>query len=162
MVDLPRPAQTLRRRFGKEVQVMATEQTNELVRKFYEDVLMKGDLAVLATIATEDYEEHDPVPGQATGLAGLVDRVTILRTALAPKFTVEDVVAAGDRIVVRWTSLGHHVGEFAGLPPTGKTYTIGGIDMYRVRDGKLAEHWHVIDQLSMLQQLGFLPAPQNA
>ena len=77
--------------------------------------------------------------------------------ALASQFTVQDVVAEGDRVVVRWTQDGTHVGEFAGIPPTDKTFTIGGIDIYRVEDGALCEHWHMVDQLSILGQLGVLP-----
>jgi predicted ester cyclase len=60
---------------------------------------------------------------------------------------------------VRWTNAGTHTGEFAGIPPTGRPFTIGGIDIYRLRDGLLCEHWHQLDQLSMLGQLGLIPAP---
>jgi predicted ester cyclase len=65
-------------------------------------------------------------------------------------------------VVVRWTNAGTHVGEFAGIPATGKTFTISGIDIYRVHDAQLCEHWHVIDQLSMLGQLGLLPETSDA
>lgn len=71
-------------------------------------------------------------------------------------------MAEGDRVVVRWTHTGTHVGEFGGIPATGKTFTIDGIDIYRVADGKLCEHWHVIDQLAMLGQLGLLPESAGA
>jgi predicted ester cyclase len=81
---------------------------------------------------------------------------------LAPKYTIEDVVAEGDRVVVRWTNSGTHIGVFAGIPPTGRSFVIAGIDIYRVADGKLAEHWHVVDQLAMMAQLGLLPEPSNA
>lgn len=50
-------------------------------------------------------------------------------------------------------------GEFLGIPPTGKSFTIAGIDIYRLPDGKMAEHWHVVDQFALLLQLGLLPAP---
>ncbi len=102
---------------------------------------------------TEDYLEHDPLPGQGTGRDGAIDRFTLLVDALAPHFTVEDVITEGDRVVVRWTNAGTHIGEFAGVPATGRTFTIAGIDIYRVED-KLVEHWHVVDQLAMLGQRG--------
>jgi predicted ester cyclase len=54
------------------------------------------------------------------------------------------------------------VGDFLGMPPTGHSYAIAGIDIYRIEDGQLAEHWHVIDQLAMLQQLGLVPAATGA
>ncbi len=133
----------------------------QTARRLY-DILNGGDLNALEEIATSDYEEHDPLPGQGTGLQGLKDRVTMLREALDPHFTIEDVVAESDKVVVRWTNSGTHVGEFFGAPATHKSFTIPGIDVFRVRDGKLAEHWHVVDQLSLLQQLGLLPMPEGA
>ncbi|MBA2312563.1 MAG: ester cyclase [Actinobacteria bacterium] len=140
---------------------MAAE-TEELVRRFYEDVLVGGDLAALDELATSDYEEHEPLPGQGDGRQGLKDRVSMLREGLAPRFTIEDVIGEGDRLVVRWTNSGTHVGDFLGIPATNKSFSVAGIDIYRVADGKLAEHWHVVDQLSMLQQLGLIPAPEGA
>jgi predicted ester cyclase len=86
----------------------------------------------------------------------------MITRGLAPHFTVEDLVAENDRVVVRWTNSGTHIGEFVGIPPTGRTFTIAGIDIYRLDGAKLAEHWHVIDQLSMLGQLGLLPEPAGA
>ena len=61
--------------------------------------------------------------------------------------------------MVRWTNAGTHIGEFAGVPATGRTFTIAGIDIYRVEGDLLAEHWHVVDQLAMLGKLGLRPAP---
>lgn len=137
---------------------MATETNKQVVRRFYDEVLNSGDLDVLEQIAVANYEEHDMLPGQGTGLTGLRDRVTMLQTAFKPRFTIEDVIAEGDRVVVRWTNSGTHVGDFLGIPATGKSVTVAGIDIYRVQDGRMAEHWHVIDQLSMLQQLGVIPS----
>jgi steroid delta-isomerase-like uncharacterized protein len=141
---------------------MGTEGNKELARRYYDAVLNDGDIGALDELAVADYEEHDPLPGQGSGRAGLEDRVRMLRSAFAPHFTIEDTIAEGDRVVVRWRNEGTHVGEFMGMPATGKNFSIAGIDVHRVRDGKLAEHWHVVDQLAMLQQLGFLPAPQGA
>jgi steroid delta-isomerase-like uncharacterized protein len=130
-----------------------------LAKRFYEDGLHAGDLAILDEIAAANYVEHDPLPGQREGIDGLKDRVRMLRDGLAGHYTIEDMVAEADRVVVRWTNKGTHVGELAGMPATGKTFEIAGIDIYRVEGGKLAEHWHVVDMLSLLQQLGFVPAP---
>ena len=138
------------------------QETEELVRSFYEDVLGDGGLAALDELATPDYQEHDPLPGQGDGLQGLKERVTMLREGLSPRFTIEDVIREGDKLVVRWTNSGTHVGEFLGIPPTNKNFSVAGIDIYRVAGGKLAEHWHVVDQLSMLQQLGLIPGPEGA
>lgn len=58
--------------------------------------------------------------------------------------------------------LGTHVGEFFGIPPTGKSFQFAGVDIHRLQEGKLAEHWHVVDVFAMLQQLGVLPPPGGA
>jgi predicted SnoaL-like aldol condensation-catalyzing enzyme len=139
---------------------MSNETNKALTRRFYEQVLNGRRVGVLDEIAAAGYDEHDPLPGQGEGREGLKHRVTMLVEGLAPTFTVEDLVAEGDRVVVRWTNSGRHVGDFLGAPPTDRPYAIAGIDIYRVEDGRLAEHWHVVDQLSMLQQLGMLPTPE--
>jgi steroid delta-isomerase-like uncharacterized protein len=140
---------------------MSTEANKELVQRLY-TALNDADVTAIGELVAADYVEHDPLPGQGSGREGVVDRFSMIVNGLAPRFTVHDVVAEGDRVVARWTNAGTHVGEFAGIPATGQTFTIGGIDIYRVADGLLCEHWHQIDQLSMLGQLGLLPAPAQA
>jgi steroid delta-isomerase-like uncharacterized protein len=137
---------------------MATEHNKQVALRLYER-LNAGDAAAVGDLVTEDYVEHDPLPGQGTGREGALDRFSMIIRGLAPHFTIEDVVAEDDKVVVRWTNAGTHTGEFAGIPPTGRPFTIGGIDIYRLRDGLLCEHWHQLDQLSMLGQLGLIPAP---
>lgn len=138
---------------------MGTTENKEVARRFYEEVLNKRDLDQLDQLATQDYIEHDPLPGQGTGLPGLRDRVTALVNGLDPTFTIEDVIAEDDRVAVRWTNSGTHVAEFLGIPATGRSFSIAGIDIYRLEDGKLAEHWHVVDMYAQMIQLGLLPAP---
>ena len=140
---------------------MSLEENKKIAMRLYE-LANAGDVDGIGDLISAEYEEHDPLPDQGTGREGALDRFVMITTALAPRFTVEDVIAEGDRVVVRWTNSGTHVGDFAGLPPTGKTFSIAGIDVYRLEDSKLCEHWHVIDQLSMLGQLGLLPPPPDA
>jgi predicted ester cyclase len=135
---------------------MSTEQNKRIARRLY-DLLNAADVQAAGDLATVDYVEHDPLPGQGTGREGVVDRFSMIVSGLAPRFAVEDVIAEGDTVVVRWTNAGTHVGEFLGMPPTGRAFTIGGIDVYRVDGDLLCEHWHQLDQLSMLGQLGLLP-----
>jgi predicted ester cyclase len=139
---------------------MSNDDNKALTRRFYDEVLNGRRTGVLDEIAAAGYHEHDPLPGQGEGRQGLKNRVAMLVEGLAPTFTVEDVIAEGDRVVVRWTNSGRHVGDFLGVPPTDRPFAIAGIDIYRIEDGRLAEHWHVVDQLSMLQQLALLPAPE--
>jgi steroid delta-isomerase-like uncharacterized protein len=141
---------------------MGTEAHKDVARQYYLRVLNDGDVDLLDQLAVEHYEEHDPVPGQGAERQGLKDRVSILREAFGQTFTIEDVVAEGDRVVVRWTGRGTHSGTFMGIPPTGRTFTIAGIDVHRFEDGRMAEHWHVVDQLALMQQLGLIPDPESA
>lgn len=141
---------------------MSVEQNKKTARRFYEEVLNKGDIDTLDELAVSGYETHDPLPGQRTGLVGLKDRVNMLREGLAPQFTIQDVIAEGDKVVVRWTNSGTMVGEFLGMPANGKSFTIPGIDVYRLEGGKLAEHWHVVDALGQMMQIGLFPSPADA
>jgi steroid delta-isomerase-like uncharacterized protein len=140
---------------------MNVETNKQTVRRLY-DLLNAGNVEEIQDLVTDGYDEHDPLPGQGAGRDGVLDRYSMLIDALAPQFTIEDVIAEGDRVVVRWMNSGTHVGEFAGIPPTGRAFSIAGIDIYRVAEGGLAEHWHVVDQLAMLGQLGVLPQSSPA
>ena len=76
--------------------------------------------------------------------------------------TIDDMIAEGDRVAVRLTSHAVQVGPFMGLPPSGRSYTIGEIHIFRIRRGKVAEHWHQGDFLGLLRQLGASPSPMGA
>jgi predicted ester cyclase len=141
---------------------MSTEANKNLVRRFYDEALNARRVNVIDELALADYAEHDPLPGQRDGLVGLQDRASMLIEGLASTFTVHDVIAEHDRVVVRWSNVGTHSGEFLGIPPTGRSFDFAGIDIYRIENDRLAEHWHVVDQLTLLQQLGLVPAPENA
>lgn len=138
----------------------STSDNKAVARRYYDEVLNERRADVLDEIAAEDYVEHDPFPGQGNGLADLKARVGMFHAAFSPlRFTIEDVVAEDDKVVVRWTNSGTDSGGFMGMPATGKEFGIAGIDIHVVRDGRLAEHWHVVDQLTQLQQMGVIPAP---
>jgi steroid delta-isomerase-like uncharacterized protein len=76
--------------------------------------------------------------------------------------TVEDMVAEGDRVAVRHTHRATHTGAFQGIPPTGKRIEVTGIEVLRMREGQIAEFWHMDDFLGLMQQLGVVPAPGQA
>src|SRR5207249_125382 len=88
------------------------ERNKEVARRIYEEVLNKRDLEQLDELVRPDYIEHDPLPGQREGLDGLKDRYGMLIKALDPQFTIEDLIAEGDRVVARWTNSGTNVGDF--------------------------------------------------
>jgi steroid delta-isomerase-like uncharacterized protein len=138
------------------------KDNKDVVRRIYEEVLNKRDLDLLDELVKPDYIEHDPLPGQRSGVDGIKDRYRMLIEGLDPTFRIEDLIAEGDKVVVRWTNSGTNVGEFLGIPATGRTFITPGVDIYRLDGGKLAEHWHVVDVFSQMQQLGLLPGPGGA
>ena len=141
---------------------MSAEANKILVKRYYEEVFNRGNVSLLDQLAVADYDEHSPFPGQPNGIEGLKARVGGLLAAFEPVFTLHEVIGEGDKVVVYWTNTGKHSGPFMGIPPTGKTVTISGIDIHKIRDGKLAEHWHVVEELQMMQQLGLIPSPEGA
>jgi predicted ester cyclase len=78
------------------------------------------------------------------------------------RFTVDDMIAEGDRVVTRWTARGTHKGVLFGCPPTGRPVTVEAIAIDRYVNGQITDHWAVRDDLGMMQQLGAIPAPQQA
>lgn len=141
---------------------MALDANKATVRRYYDEVLNGGNVEALDDLAVEDYVEHDPLPGQGEKREGLKQRVRMLVGAFQPHFTVEDVIAEDDRVVVRWTHTGRHAGDFLGIPASGTAFRIAGIDVHRLQDGRMAEHWHVVDQLGLMRQLGVVPQPEQA
>lgn len=136
------------------------EVNKEIVRRIYDEVINQRDLVVLEEIVAPAYVEHDPFPGQGEGIQGMKDRFTMLVKGLDPHFSIDDMVAEGDKVAVRWTNRGTSVGEFLGAPATGKSFEISGIDIYRLEEARLVEHWHVVDVFGLLAQLGLIPVPQ--
>ena len=136
---------------------MTIDANKALVRRFVDEVFMHGRLDAVDELLADDFVSHTwRSTGDGKGdLRRAIDR---LSTFLADvSFTIEDLIAEGDRVAVRVTARATQVGEFMGLAPSGKGYAIGEIHIFRIRDGKVAEHWHQYDQLGMLRQLGAMP-----
>lgn len=130
------------------------------MRRYYEEVFNQRRTGLIDQLAVEDYVEHDPFPGQGNGRADLTARVEAILAAFAPlQFRLEHLVAENDQVVARWCQTGTHTGAFLGIPPTGRQFTITGIDIHKLRDGRMAEHWHAVDLYRLLQQLGAIPTP---
>jgi len=138
--------------------LMTLEANKALLRRYKTGILNDRDVDALGEVAAGDYLDHAAFPGQPPGLEGLKWRASVLWRALDPHWTIDDVVAEEDIVVLRWHLTGRHVAAFAGVEPTGRPCVIKGIDIYRVRDGKMAEHWNVVDMYTLRQQ----GAPSNA
>lgn len=140
---------------------MSLEQNKTAALRIPLEVFSKGDLDVADEVMAADYIEHAVVPpGLPPGVAGLKLFVSAFRAAFPDfQYTVEDVIAEEDKVVVRLTAHGTQTGEFAGLPASNKQATWSEIHITDMANGKVVEHWVVQDQLGMMQQLGFIPAP---
>lgn len=138
---------------------MSIEANKELARRFVEEVMVKADPAAVDELVSEDFQPHswgDMPPGREA-LKQAQQRV--MRGLADPRMEVHDVIAEGDRVVVRLTSHGRHAGEFMGMPASGKEYAISETHIVRIRDGQVVEHWRDADMLGMLRQIGAFPAP---
>jgi steroid delta-isomerase-like uncharacterized protein len=134
-------------------------QHKALVRRFIHEVFEQGRTESVDELLTPDFVGHTWGPSGA-GPGGLKSAIARLADALADaRFTIEDEIAEGDRVAVRVTASARQVGEFMGAPASGRSYEIGEIHIFRLRDGRIAEHWHQFDRLGMLQQLALMPAP---
>ena len=140
---------------------MSTEQDKALVRQFIDEIFNRGNMRMVDQYFAADFVEHEELPaGIPRDRDGVVQLTTMLRTAF-PDFTatIDDIIAEGDKVVIRMTWRGTQEGEFLGIPPTGKSISIGVIDIIRMADGKAVEHWGQMDSMGMMQQLGAIPAP---
>lgn len=140
---------------------MSTKKNKALYRYFIDEVVNKGNLAVLDEYGAIDMVDHNqPGPDIAPGLEGVKQVFTMFRTAFPNlNFTVEDQIAEGDKVVSRVTVRGTHKGEFMGIAPTGKQVTVELIDIHHITGGKVVERWGIVDMLGMMQQLGVVPPP---
>lgn len=127
------------------------EAAVEIVRRFIEEVFVAGRAEAVEALVTPDFVSHG-LPGAGPE----VMKAAIARVAPALSETsmqIEDTISEGDRVAIRLVSSAVQSGPFMGLPPTGRPYTIEEIHIFRVADGRVAEHWHQLDGLGMLRQL---------
>jgi len=127
------------------------------MRKAY-DLLNEGDIDGFGDLLADDFVEHEPIEFPPTK-EGVKQFFNHLRSAFPDlSMALEDVIAADDKVVARVRCTGTNTGEFMGMPATGKSVDVQGIDIIRFSDeGIAAEHWGVFDSMTMMQQLGVVP-----
>jgi predicted ester cyclase len=137
-----------------------TTDTRKIIDRIPLEVLNNGNFGLIDEIVATDFVEHDPQPGVPPTRAGLKQTLQALKTAFPDlHYTIEDSLESGDKIVHRLTGTGTMKADYMGMPATGKRATWTEIHIGRVANGRLAEHWGLVDQLSLLVQLGIVPAP---
>lgn len=135
---------------------MGIDEHKALVRRFYEEVWDAGNVDVAIEIFADDYERHDLRPGQAApGGAGQATIAGEFRAAFPDlRMRVDLLLAEGDLVAARWTTEGTNTGSWGGRPPTGRHVTFAGVNIFRIRDGKVVELWNHRDDLGLMEQLG--------
>jgi steroid delta-isomerase-like uncharacterized protein len=139
------------------------KETNKAVVRRYIDEVNRMNLDALDELVAFNYVDHNALPGMPPGRESLKQAYRLFSQAFPDVyFTLEDLVAEGDRVAARGTVRGTHRGDFFGLPATGKQATWTGIHIFRIADDKAVEGWLELDQLSLMQQLGAIPAAHAA
>jgi steroid delta-isomerase-like uncharacterized protein len=127
----------------------------ELVERLHAELFASGDLATLDRFFAPDVVSHNMPPGFPPGIEGVRRFFATFRDAFPDvEVRVDEVVAEGDRAAVATTIGGTHTGELLGLAPTGRRVAVTGIDIVRVRDGRIVEHRGLTDTVGLLRQLG--------
>lgn len=141
---------------------MTTDQNKTIVRRFIDEIFVQGRSGTIDELLADDFVPHT-WPSTGHPKDDLKSATSRAHGALTnPRFTIDDMIAEGDQVAVRLTTSATQTGEFMGMPPTGKTYEIEEIHVFRLRDGKIAEHWHQFDQMGMMKQLGAMPGGAGA
>jgi steroid delta-isomerase-like uncharacterized protein len=131
-----------------------SEQNKTLARRWFEDLVSRGDLDAAEEILSAEFLDHLPCE-EERGIEELKDYVSVYRSAFPDiEDTVEEIVAEADKVVVRWRSRGTHQGEFMGVAPTGRDVTFTGMRLFRIAENKIAESWVNIDERGLQEQLG--------
>ena len=140
---------------------MSTEDNKAIIRRWVEEGWNKGNLAVVDEVYAANVVQHDPgSPAPVTSSAALKQYAAVYRGAFPDlHFTIDDLIAEGDKVLWRFTSRGTQTGPLMNIPATGRPGQITGMVLFRFADGKIAEVWVNIDNLGLLQQLGVIPAP---
>jgi len=130
--------------------------------RFVEEVINQGRLDSADQLVEADFIELDPLPGQRQGREGLKETIAMMRTGFPDiHWVTDETVAAGDKVVSRFTWTGTHRGDFLGIPATGKSVTVRGVVIDRLNAGKMADSRILMDTLGLMQQLGVVPSPGN-
>ena len=140
---------------------VSTDANKAVIRRLFQEVFGTGDVDALTDMVASDVLGHDATdPEPRRGPESVRQVVVLFRTAFPDlQLGLEDLIAEGDRVVARWTLRGTHRGAFMGVPATGKAVATGGIGIYRLTEGRIAEYWGSFDAMGLMRQLGAIPLP---
>ncbi|TMC49827.1 MAG: ester cyclase [Chloroflexi bacterium] len=142
---------------------MSLEQNKAICRRVHDDVFEGGRLEVCDEIVAPDAQYHGPGFPPGRGPEVMKQDATIYRTAFRFDRLVRDLeLAEGDLVTHYWTFTGTHVGDLGDIKPTGRQVTISGVDVFRLKDGRITDFYQQWDQMGMMQQLGVVPSAAPA
>jgi steroid delta-isomerase-like uncharacterized protein len=141
---------------------MSTEENKAIIRRMTEGFYNQGNVDLAEHFFADSYVHHDPASPHVRNRDGLK---ASLRAFLAGcpdlHITTDQLLAEGDMVAKRWTYHATQSGDLAGMAPTGTRIAMSGLELFRLEDGKIAESWLGYDNLSLMQQLGIIPAPEQ-
>ena len=141
---------------------MSTEENKKLVLHWKDEIWNKRNLNIVDELYSTDYIGHIVgAPGPIRTREELKQLLTVYFAAFDIYLKSEFLIGEGDMVAVYDTVRLKHTGAFQGIPPTGKEATITSTDIYRIVDGKVVEQWTEANMLSLMQQLGVIPAPAH-
>jgi steroid delta-isomerase-like uncharacterized protein len=130
---------------------MTTDDNKALVRRFISEIFEQGNLEAVDELCAADFIGHTWGNADKEGLKQAIGRVA--KGLADAHFSIDDMIAEDDRVAVRLTASARQKGEFMGIPPSGRSYEIGEIHIFRIRDGKVADHWHEFIAAALMKQL---------
>ncbi len=132
-----------------------TQPMINLVKKLFTEVFTKGNISVSDELVDTNVKLHDPATRNGHGLASFKDTENTYKRAFpTKKLTIEDIFAAGDKVIVRWTCQATQSGPLQDISASNKKINISGISVYRISNNKIVEIWQSWDRLGLLEQIG--------
>ena len=136
-----------------------SQDPKSVVRRFVEEFQTQNKIETADELIADDFVNHSSM-GLPPNKEGVKQLFAIFRVAFPDlRAEIHEQLVDGEKVTTRKTFYGTHKGDFMEIPPTGKPVSIGVIDIVRVVDGKMKEHWNQVDQFGLMQQLGVVPTP---
>jgi steroid delta-isomerase-like uncharacterized protein len=143
-----------------DVAMTQSEANKAVYRRMVDEVVNQGHFEVIKELFHPDYLDHSAPPGMPNGFDSVQAVFSAFRTGFPDvKFTIDDMVSQGDIVATLVHGEGTQTGQFMNIPATGKHAKWRSVGFFRVRDGKIVEHWGIPDMLGLLIQLGVIPPP---
>ena len=139
---------------------MSAEENKAIVRRYLDEAWTKRNVNIIDELMAPDYARYLPGQDKPLDREAQKQRIASFHKAMPDMvFIVDDLFAEGDRVVFRITLRGTHQGTFMGVAPGGKQLTVTAIDIARLENGKIVDHWGQMDMLGLMRQLGLVPTP---